>query len=52
MSKSRFIESPGHYSQSKLLSIIILSQTEREIERGRENRRGGGSGVGWCDGAG
>ena len=34
MSKSRFIESPGHYSESKLL---IISQRERERER--ENRR-------------
>ena len=47
MSKSRFIESPGHYSQSKLLSIIVLSQTERGIERERERiavGRVGGSG--------
>ena len=48
MSKSRFIESPGHYGQSKLLSIIVLSQTEREIERDGEREspwgRVGGSG--------
>ena len=52
MSKSRFIESPGHYSQSKLLSIIVLSQTERGIERERERESPwGGSGgrvVRWC----
>ena len=55
MSKSRFIESPGHYSQSKLHSIIVLSQTEREIERERERERiavgggvGGGGVVRWC----
>ena len=45
MSKSRFIESPGHYSKSKLLIIF----TERERERERMSREGM---VGWCDGAG
>ena len=36
MSKCRFMESPGHSSESKLL---IISQRERERERERENRQ-------------
>ena len=43
MSKSRFIESPGHLSESKLLIIIL--QTERELPK--SSREGGG----WSGGA-
>ena len=43
MSKSRFIESPGHYSESRLLIIF----TERESPK--SSREGV---VGLCDGAG
>ena len=42
MSKSRYIESPGHYSESKLLIIIT------ESRRSREGRGGGGRVVQWC----
>ena len=46
MSKSRFTESPGHKSDSKLLTIF----TERERESRRSPVVRGL--VGWCDGAG
>ena len=54
MSKSRFLESPRHESESKLL--IIFTEREREREREREKNESPKSSregvVVWCDGAG
>ena len=44
MSKSRFTESPGHKSESKLLIIF----TERERESPKSSREGVGRVVRWC----
>ena len=48
MSKSRFTESPGHKSDSKLLTIFTERERERESRRSPVVR----GLVGWCDGAG
>ena len=50
MPKTRFIESPGHLSESKLL--IIFAVRERERERERESSRSPvvRRVVGWCVG--